>query len=178
MNGSQVADAVGRAVGSVRAYARSRRERGLAGGTHRAVQKRIASGGIPVLADGRVDFAAADLAWERSATRLGGRGAHTNGTGHPATLAEAQRQLVLLKLERERFELEREQGLWIRRDEMDRTWFELAQRTRDAILIVPRRLAAPLHLVDASVIEEAFMRELRAVLSSLSHGEDGRGETT
>lgn len=49
---------------SMRAYARSRAERGLPGGTLRAVQKAAERGRVVRFADGSVDAAASDVAWE------------------------------------------------------------------------------------------------------------------
>lgn len=49
---------------SLRAYARSRKERGLSGGTDAAVRKAIAAGRISALPDGTVDPARADAEWE------------------------------------------------------------------------------------------------------------------
>jgi hypothetical protein len=50
---------------SLRAYARSRRARGLPGGTLQAVRKALASGRITAVA-GKIDPAAADAAWLRN----------------------------------------------------------------------------------------------------------------
>jgi hypothetical protein len=50
---------------SLRAYARSRRERGLVGGTHRAVAKAIADGRISAI-EGRIDPQVADIQWGRN----------------------------------------------------------------------------------------------------------------
>lgn len=48
---------------SIRAYAASRKERGLSGGSDAAVRKAITTGRIKKLKDGTIDPSAADIAW-------------------------------------------------------------------------------------------------------------------
>jgi len=75
---------------SQRAYARHRRC------THRAVQKAVASGRIPVLADGSIDIEAADRAWSsntdesKSSNTVSGEPHHRRPAGGPPVPAGTQ----------------------------------------------------------------------------------------
>jgi hypothetical protein len=86
---------------SLREYARSRKSRGLAGGTLHAVQKAIKSGRIEQLENGRIDRAAADTAWDqispdaraRCLSRqlgVGKLGSLAGGSKHLPAAADAQ----------------------------------------------------------------------------------------
>ena len=157
----------------MRQYARRRRGRGLPGGTSRAVEKAVASGRLAgaVHPDGTLDFSLADRLWKENTTRRPSGHAIGNGNGavggpKAQTLAAVQAQLVALRVERERWLLEKERGLWLRATDVRRAQRARAQRTRDALLILPHRLAHTLHMVDAMVVEQALDRALRAALEA------------
>lgn len=85
-------------TGSIRAYARYRKERGWSGGTDGAVRKAIAKRRIVLEPDGRVDFAKADESW-RSTTdpptpnRAAGKRL-TAAMSQPPVAAEQQKPLA------------------------------------------------------------------------------------
>lgn len=71
------------ALMSQRAYARHRAERGLPGGTLRAVQKAIAAGRIQLTPDGLIDPDAADAAWEANSSSIHRRHKTAAAAGDP-----------------------------------------------------------------------------------------------
>lgn len=123
---------------SARGYAASRRARGLPGGTLRAVQEAIQAERIPVRADGRIDPAAADQAWELTtdASRVPHTNGHVRGSGLPAakTLESLERARGL-KLANDKLE-----GSLIDRAAAELWWIGVVVQVRNALLAVPSRL--------------------------------------
>lgn len=72
---------------SIRAYAASRKERGLPGGSHTAVRKAIATGRITALPDGTIDPEQADREWGAQTDPSKQRGEHAQAIQR-ATAAE------------------------------------------------------------------------------------------
>ena len=151
-------------VGSQRAYARHR------GCTHRAVQKAIEAGRIPVLPDGRVDFDAADAAWTANtrdaAVDLALRRLDRHGAGPPRhrgrtprTLVEAQRRLVLHKGTLAKLAVAEMRGGLVNVEQARKAMFALARGARDRMLAIPGRIA---HDLAAEMDPEAVRRRLDA----------------
>src|SRR5262245_49240592 len=157
---------------SQRAYADSRRRRGLPGGTLRGVQKAVAAGRITVDQAGRIRPAVADRQWlaNTDATRR----PHGNGNGNwhsrlGISLPEAK---TLESVERRRalkFENDLRAGQLVEVDAVERRWTTITVTVRDRILSVPSRLRLPLpHLTDNDL--RTIDAELRRALEELADG--------
>jgi hypothetical protein len=140
---------------SLRAYARSRRERGLPGGTLNAIQKAIASGRIQ-LVDGKIDPEAADAAWVKNTSveqqARGARGGGTPVLEPPAApsdvvdaesyiVARARKEAALADLaEMEASEL---RGELVKVEAVTKCWGEMTTAIRARLLVLPS-MAAPM----------------------------------
>jgi hypothetical protein len=115
---------------SRRGYARHREARGLQGGTDRAVRKALATGRIHLEADGKIDAAKADRAWQATTP------ARVFQNGHPMaeTLARLRRSEVdrpsSMRMVRE----------WAPTDAQVRRW----TKCREQLKSIDGRLAAAL----------------------------------
>jgi hypothetical protein len=185
---------------SLRAYARSRDERGLPGGTLRAVQKAIEAGRITPIA-GKIDPDVADIQWERNTDpaqqKRGAPGAldqlEAAASAPPAAevqtsaprgddgsasgdqrsrIREAARSEAA-RAELLEYELGLKRGTLILTEDVKRAAFEKARIARDALLAIPDRLAPLLAAEqDPAQVHAILAQELRRVCSELSAGED------
>lgn len=156
---------------SQRAYARSRKERGLPGGSLAAVQKAIDSGRIRLI-DGQIDPDVADIQWERNTDpdqqkRGAGGGLGTSLAGEGRALApplqtsaqeapaedrrpQSDDQVSRIReaaradaarAELLEYQLEEKRGNLVKADEVRRAAMEKARVARDALRGLPDRLA-------------------------------------
>lgn len=181
---------------SQRAYARSRANRGLPGGTVRAVQKAIESSRIRLI-DGKIDPQIADMQWELNTDadqqkRGAAAASVTPPVAEPAAPAVVQtsanaptasdgqvnriREAARADLARAQlleYELQQKLGNLVRVDDVRRAAMEKARVARDALLGIPDRLAPLLAAeVDPAKVHSILAEELRRVCAELATGED------
>ncbi|HTK30722.1 MAG TPA: hypothetical protein VL332_02075 [Candidatus Saccharimonadaceae bacterium] len=161
---------------SQRAYAKHR------GVTHRAVQKAIAAGRIPVTADRKVDPDVADRAWASNTDE-----AKVRGTAPAAALPSAPSPMPVgpsgtsssyqtaralhetYRARTARLEFERLSGALVPMDQVRVEAFTSARRVREAILSVPDRLSPVLAAMsDPADIHRTLLAELRQALEELA----------
>lgn len=86
---------------SNRAYARSRKERGLTGGSESAVRKAVSANRIPVEPDGSIDPDKADAAWQSNtdpARAVRHEPAHPEPSAQPVrTIDDAEEAVALIR---------------------------------------------------------------------------------
>lgn len=188
---------------SQRAYARSRAERGLSGGTHAAVQKAIKNGRIRLI-DGKIDPEVADIQWDRNTDPAqqkrgsqGGQAVAPPASGSPAALPGAPAQTSAptngnganedqisrireaaradaARAELLNWELERKRGNYVRADEVKKMAMDKARIARDALLAIPNRLAPILAAeTDVAKVHALITQEVRRVCAELAAGENG-----
>ena len=173
-------------IGIPAEYARHRKEAGLSGKTNDAVSSAIETGRIEVLPDGRIDFEAADIQWEKNTQK------HANHHGNlspvnPSNDGESPKQLNWAdhRTRREAAEANlKEIELAKRRDELiDRKGAELAAQVtartlRDTLIeTLPSKLAVELAAItDPWALEcklrESIRAELHAILDHLTEASD------
>lgn len=154
---------------SVRAYARHRRDLGLSGGTHRAVQKAIADGRLEAavrIVDGKpkVDAVVADQEWQAKTDSLRSNAGGDPTTGRPlgslddgprvearegsGSVADQARaaQAVKLTYQAKLAELEYRQkvGELVSAEDVALEMGKAARSLRDRVRSIPDRLAAML----------------------------------
>jgi len=163
---------------SLRAYARSRKERGLDGGTLAAVQKAIEAGRIETVDDGgrwpKIDPAVADAAWRgNTAERRDQVNVVTDeddgSTSSPSgTVAGERKRTEAVKRELLELELEQKKGELVNAADVKREAFSRGRELRDRILNVPARVAAQLAATtDPREVEAQLDVELRTALQEL-----------
>ncbi len=157
---------------SVRAYARHR------GVSHVAVIKAIQSGRITPESDGTIDPAKADAQWAsntRPSAALEPEDAATSPqprVGAPDyRTSRAIREAYAARLAK--LEFEERAGKLISTDEVKVTVFNLARRTRDWLLQIPRRIAPQIVAAvvadpDPRTVEEMLEVEIREALEELT----------
>lgn len=176
-------------------YARSRKERGLPGGSREAVRKAVDEGRISAFgADKLVDQQLADSQWERNtrARVSPGSGAAAGqpalplvdapgadvSTPAPAAATPAMSQdptYMQLRARRELADAEmaemnsaKMRGAMVLREDVDRALFEIGREVRDALTACARRVAAEVSsLNSAEACESVIDREHRIVLELL-----------
>ena len=169
---------------SQRAYARHR------GVTHRAVQKAIAAGRIPITTGGKVDPDVADRAWaantdeskprnsvsgtprpeRRESPAAGFGGSAPSGSVTASGYQTARALHETYRARTARLEFERLSGMLVPADEVRSQAFTTARRVRDSILALPDRLAPVLAAItDPAEIHRALAAELRQALEELSN---------
>lgn len=155
---------------STRGYAEHRRELGLSGGTHRAVQVALEEGRIPALDDGTIDPEAADVAWAENsdASHVRGNGRATEPKDGSLTDARIARERV--RTERERLDLDRLRGELGSREEFDARAEKIARATRDRLAVIPTRIAVEFGVDDDERrrLEARIDEEIRTALEDLS----------
>lgn len=187
---------------SQREYARRRRERGLPGGTLRAVQKAIEAERIRLI-DGKIDPEVADIQWDRNTDPdQQKRGAGGNlGTSlaegrEPAPTLQASAQPAVgdqrpsqsgdqvsrireaaradaARAELLEYQLQEKQGKLVRAEDVRRAAMEKARVARDALLGIPNRLAPILAAEsDPAKVHGRLAEELRRVCAELAAGEE------
>lgn len=168
---------------SQRAYARHR------GVTHRAVQKAIAAGRIPVTPEGKVDPEAADLAWAANTDESKPRNS-VSGTprptgqhvamsrplagpvgpnGSPSGYQAARTLHETYRARTARLEFERLSGTLVSVEDIRVEAFTIGRRVREAILSLPDRLTPVLAAMsEPADIHRTLTAELRQALEALS----------
>lgn len=174
---------------SVRAYARHR------GVSHVAVLKAIQSGRIPQEADGSIDPAKADAAWEAQSDpakrpALVERQAPKQPGSSPAPLpspapsapadppqppgmsfAQARTAHEIAKAQRARIQVQRLKSEMVERNSAMNLVFKLARQERDAWINWPARVAALMAAqmgIDVSIVQKILETQVRAHLDELS----------
>lgn len=159
---------------SIRAYARSRHERGLPGGSLHAVQLALRAERIRLLPDGTIDALAADAAWQKNtdaARRPGGRA--RSGT-EPGSLSEAKRLESIERTRQLRFENDMLEGKVAHVADMERRFVLRVVAARTRLLGVPSRAKQALpHLTTADLA--ALDRLIREALEQLADEELATG---
>ncbi len=167
-------------IGSQAAYARHRKERGLIGGTRRAVQKALASGRITAGSNGQIDFERADRDWEqnlnhrkRPARREQSQvqpheSSSPSGDISTESFLEAQRRHEWLKVQKEELALCKRRGELAEVSEIEEVWGHIVSATQDRLLGLPGKLAPRLaSVVDVHECQQLLDREIRQALSLL-----------
>lgn len=164
----------GPAVGlmTLRQYARSRRQRGLVGGSPSAVHRAVRSGRIERdPATGLLDAAAADAAWSArtdpvlvpaSAGTVESPAPESESEDDALSLPEARRREAIARAKLRELELARAAGELVDARTVERRAFEIARMTRDRLLSIPSRLAGEL-APDQPPVE--IERRLRSALT-------------
>lgn len=160
---------------SARGYAKSRRARGLPGGTLRAIQEAIASGRIPVGPDGTIDPAAADEAWARNTD--GARRPHTwnghGGNGNAArSLVEAKVSESRERARALRMDNDRRAGGLVAVAAVERMLGRIISDAKNRLLGVPSRLKGRRPELSAEDLL-AVDAEIRAALDELADRAEG-----
>ena len=136
-------------------YARSRKRRGLPGGTREAVRRAVADGRISCTGtDKLIDPDVADGQWEKN-TRLR---ILVDGLRRPSLKKKSAQVLdqvvtepayVQHRVRREAAQAERAEietaklnGNMVMRDDVDRAWFEIGREFRDQVQTCARRIAS------------------------------------
>lgn len=175
-------------------YARSRKERGLPGGSREAVRKAVDEGRISAFGpDKLVDQKLADMLWERntrarmSQAASGGEGAQLPLDAAVATAldggeavqtnskAPADSSYMQFRSRREEAEAQiaemnaaKMRGAMLNRQDVDRAMFEIGREIRDQLMACSRRIAAEVASVaTAEACESIVDREHRIVLELL-----------
>lgn len=180
---------------SLRAYARHRRDAGLAGYSLSAVQRAIADRRIPFTVRGGrklIDPEAADAAWDANTRHKadagppaeggepkgGAKGNGGQGAAHRNEYQGARAEKERLDVELKRLELLQKQGELLDAATVRKEAFELGRRTRDRVLAIPARLASSLRAAlkedDDRAVERLLDAELRAALKDLVTDERSR----
>lgn len=175
-------------------YARSRKERGLPGGSREAVRKAVEEGRIRAFGtDKLVDLELADAQWERNTRArvspgsgaaagqpmlpmpdLPGADAYTPPAAAPLAVAQdptymqlrARRELA--DAEMAEMNAAKMRGAMVLREDVDRAHFEIGREIRDALTACARRVAAEVSSVSsAEACESVIDREHRIVLELL-----------
>lgn len=175
-------------------YARSRKDRGLPGGSREAVRKAVDEGRISAFGpDKLLDQALADSQWARNTrARVGGGSAEpdllSEESGAVAPVADSpaatsassasrtDATYMTLRARREAADAERAEietaklrGSMLMRDDVDRAMFEIGRELRDALMGCGRRIAAEVaKLPTAEACEQVLDREHRIVLQLLA----------
>ena len=175
-------------------YARSRKERGLPGGSREAVRKAVDEKRISAFGDDKlVDQQLADAQWERSTrARVSPVGGSTAGqtplpladgpsadvsTAAPAAPPAAPQDPSYMQFRSRREQADAEiaemnaakmRGAMLNRDDVDRAMFEIGREVRDALTACAKRVAAEVSsLTTAEGCELVIDREHRIVLELL-----------
>jgi hypothetical protein len=174
-------------------YARSRKARGLPGGSRKAVHAAVHDGSIDAFGpDKLIDQELADRQWAKNRrARIGTQPAAGHASGDllgmgdapaPAPAAASSSQpdssYTLARTRRENaeaeqaeIELRRKKGELVLRDDVDRAFVEIARELRDRLMACGRRTAAECAaLTSAEACEAVIDREHRIVLELLVTG--------
>lgn len=148
---------------SISAYARSRRDRGLPGGSRWGVQKAIRDGRIMTNPDGTVSPEQADAAWGRNTSQAKQRDAA------PASYQEARAIREALNARLTRLDYEERLKQLVPATEVRREAFETGRTFRDRMLAIPARVAASLAAEsDVKRVEARLTGEIRRALEELA----------
>ncbi len=168
-------------TGSMRAYARHRKEKGLSGGTLTAVQKALAHRRITKGADGKIDFERADREWEENLNQRKRNTSHQEATTHPVvtdgepgvipteSFLEAQRQHEWVKKMRADLELQARRGELLEKADVEKAWGEMLTAFRNRMLLMVDKLAPRVAVVsDVLACRAVIEREIKDALLALS----------
>jgi hypothetical protein len=171
-------------TGSLRAYAKHRKEKGLIGGSLAAVQKALASNRILKGSDGKIDFDRADHDWEQNLNRHKATTRRTKdvvtagapeessapaGTPMDGNFLEAQRQHEWLKVQKEELALRERRGELLEKTEVEQEWGLLLTTFRNRLLLLPDKVAPRVCVMDDVLSCRVLLeREVREALSALS----------
>ncbi len=164
---------------TVNDYAKSRKSRGLAGGTRQAVDRAVKAGRITLL-DGRIDPAVADIQWEantRKCSHLHSQErqppAPPAAKADPSDWSTARARRESAQAETAEIELRKLKGELVDRAGVERAAMQTYRTVRDTLDALPARLAPELAglAADAWAIEcrlrEAIRQTLAAVVGKL-----------
>lgn len=160
-------------------YARSRKIRGLPGGTAPAVWRAIHTKRIKLI-DGLIDPAQADQDWERNSNHRQQRGIHkiagpVEANAEPQAektdgdFLEAQRQREWERVKRERLARRKQEGELIDRATVEADWTDIAIRLQNAVMGLPARIANRMSAESRHEILTVATDECRKILVSLSN---------
>jgi len=86
------------------------------------------------------------------------------------SLAESQRQKALYDAAIRKLDLDERSGEIIKKEDVEKQYFEIARRVRDSILNVPSRISAEISsMTDVHLVSEKMITELTSALEELSH---------
>ena len=144
---------------SVSEYARSRRERGLPGGSRWGVQKALQAGRIAKDPDGLIDADRADRSWDANTAE---QKRHEPVT---ASYQEARAIREALNARLARLDYEERLKELVRVEDVRREAFVAGRALRDRLLAIPGRVAASMVAAEAVREAEAILRRelLRAL---------------
>lgn len=171
-------------------YARSRKDRGLPGGSREAVRKAVDEGRISAFGpDKLLDQTLADSQWARNTrARVGSASGEPDLLGDDqdagatvdapaaASASRGDATYMALRARREAADAERAEmetaklrGSMLMRDDVDRAMFEIGRELRDALMGCGRRIASEVAtLASAEACEQVLDREHRIVLQLLA----------
>ena len=144
---------------SVSEYARSRRERGLPGGSRWGVQKALQAGRITKDPDGLIDADRADRSWDANTAE---QKRHEPVT---ASYQEARAIREALNARLARLDYEERLKELVRVEDVRREAFVAGRALRDRLLAIPGRVAAS--MVAAETVREAEAILRRELLRAL-----------
>lgn len=177
---------------TIRAYAKHR------GVNESSVRKAIATQRIPVRADGKIDAAAADRAWNRNTDIGKPRNSVTGNPTHrqsepgvkvpmglekdgnaakPAdpeveqlrrSLAATHAARAALGLRRERIELDQLEGKLVDADAVRALAFTQGRKARDMVLSIPDRIDRSIEHQPLDVVRKILAREVRLVSEEIA----------
>ena len=98
---------------------------------------------------GKIDPKVADREWEENTDQtkprnsVSGNPQPGRGAGRPATtgLAKARAEREEIRVERERFEMDVERGLWLKRADVEKAAFNAARKARDQLTALYERIS-------------------------------------
>ena len=149
----------------------------------RAVQKAIIAKRIAKLADGSIDFAASDMAWDRNSDRrkqphvrrpaaAAQAGAEPLAETDDGDFGEAQRQREWERVKRERLARRKSEGELLEASEVEKTWGTILSRIKSTLLLLPDEVAVKVASIsDVRVCRSTVDREVRDALALLSECE-------
>lgn len=154
-------------------YARHR------GVTWRAVNKKCTEGLLTLLADGLLNVAESDAAWEVDETKQaargngGGRTVYKTAEGDEYTKDEEQARKVRAERRLAERKLAVAEKRLVKVEDVEREWFACVRAVRDAILAMPDDISADLAAeTDARKVRAILERECRERLEGLGEAED------
>jgi hypothetical protein len=164
---------------TVSEYARSRKKRGLPGGTRQAVEKAVDAGRIKLI-DGKIDPEVADIQWEKNtrkradihgeaATVEAPETAKPNATAREPSWGDAKARTERAVAELKELELAERKGELIDRAGYERATHQTARILRDALVTtLPSKIALELAaLTDPWQVECCLRDHLRAELHAV-----------
>lgn len=182
---------------SQRKYAEHRKDLGLRGTSHTAVQKAIKTGRlIEALVSGKIDPEIADREWSehtdeslqrasaidevavlQKAERVprgkgGGNGKDARGSSS-ALFQEARADREAARAKLAELDLDERLGILVRTDEVKRAAFNAGRHARDVLVAMPARIAAAVHAAGSiKEVEQILVDEVESLCRELSASGD------